>query len=93
LPVVTMPSRGRGASITISSRRLARAKASAAYTLWRCSRYSWSIGASGQRMLRPPGGISKSSGSAIATRPGSTVTEAELSSVSATAFIATQVPA
>ena len=46
-------------------------KASAAGTLKRCSRASWSSGGSGQRMLSPPGGISKSCGSTIATRCGS----------------------
>ncbi len=44
-------------------------------------------------MLRPPGGIAKSSGSTIRTRSGSSVTEAELSIVSATVLNATQPPA
>ena len=58
---MTMPKRGCGASMTMRSSRLARAKASAAGILKRCSRASWSSGGSGQRMLSPPGGIAKSS--------------------------------
>lgn len=45
--------------------------------------YGWSSGGSGQRMLRPPAGISKSSGSRIFRANGSTCTEAEDSTVSA----------
>jgi len=87
-----MPSRAFGESITILSRRLDRAKAIAACIAYRCSRNSWSSGGSGQRMLSPPGGISKSCGSAMCSWCGLTLTEAEDSTVSAMVLKPTQRP-
>ncbi len=49
-------------------------------------------GEAGLRMLRPPSGMAKSVGMTISTRCGSTITEAELSTVSATTLKATQQP-
>ena len=57
-----------------------------------CSRFSDSSGGSGQRIERPPGGISKSSGVMILMRSMSLMMEAELSTVSEIALKPTQQP-
>jgi hypothetical protein len=68
------------------------ANAIAACIAYWCSRISWSIGGSGQRMLSPPGGSSKSVGRTMSSWCGSTLTEAEDSTVSAMVLKPTQRP-
>src|SRR5579859_6566995 len=87
-----MPRRGTGLSQMMRSMAFARTKAATASILGPWSRRSWSSGGSGQRMLSPPGGISKSRGVTISSRSGSTATEAELSTASATALKPIQQP-
>ena len=74
------------------SKRLTRVNAATACIFGPCSRRSCSSGASGQRMPRPPGGISKSSGVMILMRSGSLMIEAELSTVSEIALKPIQQP-
>src|SRR5580700_7461618 len=73
-----IPRRAGLPSSTMRSSWLARAKAFTASIFASNSRFSASIGGSGQRMLSPPGGISKSLGMTTLIRDGSETIEAEV---------------
>ena len=92
LPVVMMPIRALGGSITVLSKPLARTNALTAAIFGPCSRFSASSGGSGLRMPRPPGGSSKSVGMLMRMRSGSTHTEAPDSTVSEIALKPIQQP-
>ena len=86
-----MPIRASGASLTVRSMPLARAKACTAGSLNSCSRRSCSCGVSTARMFNPPAGMAKP-GITVAARARLMAMDALASTVSCTHFRPTQQP-